>query len=89
MSGLLIDLPVYQSRYTVQALQIKIIIPNPRGHELHFVDERFAPHQVSESAFYLYKVKPGDYVVFDGGFVKDFYSEEKFNLKYQVMGDRL
>jgi hypothetical protein len=40
------QLPRYQSHKQVSALQIKAVVPNPRGFELHFVDKRFAPHEV-------------------------------------------
>lgn len=30
----------------VGALRIKLLVPNPRGVELHFEDERFAPIEV-------------------------------------------
>jgi hypothetical protein len=42
----LLPLPCYQSNEQVPALKIKAVIPNPRGFELHFEDERFAPHEV-------------------------------------------
>lgn len=41
------DLPRYQCIKTVSALRIKAVIPNPRGYELHFEDERYAPHEVA------------------------------------------
>lgn len=43
------QLPRYQCHKQVSALKIKAVIPNPRGFELHFEDERFAPHEVPAS----------------------------------------
>lgn len=46
MNQFLISLPRYQSHKQVSALKIRAVVPNPRGFELHFCDERFAPHEV-------------------------------------------
>ena len=40
------QLPRYQCHKQVSALKIRAVVPNPRGFELHFCDERFAPHEV-------------------------------------------
>lgn len=42
----IIEIPRYQSHKQVQALKIKLAIMNPRGVELHFVDERYCPIQM-------------------------------------------
>lgn len=42
-----IEIPRYQCHKQVQALKIKLVIENPRGIELHFEDERYAPIQMS------------------------------------------
>lgn len=41
------ELPRYRCHKEVWALKIKAVIPNPRGYELHFENERYAPHEVS------------------------------------------
>lgn len=46
MTAFTIPLPRYQCHKQVSALKIKAVVPNPRGVELHFDDERFCPHQV-------------------------------------------
>lgn len=43
------QLPRYQCQKQVSALKIRAVVPNPRGFELHFCDERFAPHEVRSS----------------------------------------
>ena len=43
---MIIEIPVYQWHKRVRALKIKAVVPNPRGVELHFEDERFVPIQV-------------------------------------------
>lgn len=41
------ELPRYQSHHKqVHALKIAHLNANPRGVELHFEDQRYAPHQV-------------------------------------------
>lgn len=57
-----IPLPTYERREQVQALKIKAVVPNPRGYELHFQDQRFCPIQVNEDWAEL-----GDYLV--GGYL--------------------
>lgn len=53
-----LPLPTYQCHKRVQALCIKAVIENPRGYELHFEDERFAPMQVD--AAWIIKQLTGD-----------------------------
>lgn len=44
-----LPIPTYQCHKRVQALKIKAMVPNPRGYELHFEDERFVPMLVDAS----------------------------------------
>lgn len=71
-------LPRYQCHKQVWALQIKAVIPNPRGFELHFVDERFAPHEVPAAWVEKHNPEPtghnggleGGYIVaYDDGYL--------------------
>ena len=57
------ELPRYRCHKDVWALKIKAVIPNPRGFELHFENERYVPHEVSSE--WVVKHKPGS----DGYFV--------------------
>lgn len=59
-------IPTYQCHKQVQALKIKAIIPNPRGVELHFEDERFCPIQFDEEWVNRHFPYPGGYVVWYG-----------------------
>lgn len=61
--------PRYRCHKEVSALKIAHVIPNPRGVELHFVDERFAPHQVDASWAAKHKPAPlGYWVCYDDGY---------------------
>lgn len=54
----------------VGALQIKAVIPSPRGAELHFVDETFVPIQVDAAWVAKHGPVAGDYlVVYDDGYM--------------------
>lgn len=44
--SLLIELPLYKHRRPYRGLKIAAIIPNPRGIELHFENQRYTPIQV-------------------------------------------
>ena len=69
MSGFTIPIPNYWRREQVQALKIKAVIPNPRGFELHFEDERFCPVEVM--ADWMMQILPSDkgYSYLVGGYV--------------------
>lgn len=56
------ELPRYTCSKTVHALQVAHLIQNPRGHELHFVDKGFAPHEVPGD-WAADNIEPGDYFV--------------------------
>ena len=61
--------PRYVCHKQVGALQIKAVIPNPRGFEFHFTDETFVPIQVSSE--WLMKHLPREvlnYEHFVGGY---------------------
>lgn len=60
-----IPLPTYERREQVQALKIAAVVPNPRGYELHFEDQRFCPIQVSSSPGWS-PPSVGTYFVIDG-----------------------
>lgn len=64
------QLPRYQCHKQVSALKIKAVIPNPRGFELHFEDERFAPHEVSASWVAKHRTGPIDsFELLAGGYL--------------------
>lgn len=64
-----IQLPRYQCHKQVWALKIKQIIPNPRGQELHFENERYAPIEVNDDWVNKYSPRAGGYfVVYKGGY---------------------
>lgn len=55
------ELPRYSKQ--VWALKIAAIIPNPRGWELHFEDEGYAPVEVSQDWLAKHDPQPGHYFV--------------------------
>ena len=59
MNPFTVTLPTYQCHKRVQALKIKAVVPNPRGYEMNFEDERFCPIEVSK----MWLGTEGDYVV--------------------------
>ena len=65
MTPFLKPFPRYVCHKQVGALQIKAVIPSPRGAELHFVDETFVPIQVDLAWAVKHAVVAGDYVVVD------------------------
>ena len=56
-----IPLPTYQCHKRVQALKIKAVVPNPRGWELHFDDDRFVPILVSDAWVLNHAPQEGGY----------------------------
>lgn len=70
MTPFLKPFPRYVCYKQVGALQIKAVIPNPRGVELHFVDETFVPIQMDLSWVAEHGPVAGDYlVVYDEGYM--------------------
>lgn len=64
------QLPRYRCHKQVSALKIKAVIPNPRGFELHFEDERFAPHEVPASWVAKHRSGPIDsFELLAGGYL--------------------
>lgn len=69
MNQFLRQLPRYRCHKEVSALKIADIVPNPRGYELHFEDQRFAPHQVPDEWVNRHLPSPGGYfVIYDDGY---------------------
>lgn len=63
------ELPKYQCHKVVQALKIAHLLATPSGVELHFEDQRFAPHLVT--AVWVDQRRPeagGYFVVYDGAY---------------------
>lgn len=70
MTAILKEFPRYRCHKYVGALMIKAIIPNPRGHELHFDDLTFVPMQVDDAWFAKHNPKAGGYLVqYDNGYL--------------------
>lgn len=67
MNPLTRNIPTYQSNKTVQALKIAHLIANPRGIELHFVDQRFVPAQAAAVWVTEHSVMEGGYLLVDEG----------------------
>lgn len=83
--SLLIELPQYQRAQKVGALRIAHIIPNPRGVELHFDDQRYAPIQVSLSWIARHAPEVGGYfMVREDGF-EAFCPEAQFSGEYTAV----
>ena len=51
----------------VSAEKIQCVIPNPRGHEVHFVGDKLVPVQVAEGWVLEFEPRPGDWMVFRTG----------------------
>lgn len=78
-------LPRYQCHKQVSALRIKLVIPSPRGYELHFEDERFCPHEVSAEWFAKhYPMAGGYFVVYDDGYFS-YSPAEAFEAGYTLL----
>jgi len=85
-----IDIPVYQSRACVAALQIKTLLPSPRGYEVHFYDKRFVPIQVSADWVSEYFPMPGGYMIFSNrGGSPTFMHQEIFEVLYSPTGETI
>lgn len=57
------ELPSYQCHDQVSALQIGHIVPTPRGVLLGFVDQGYAPHEVTEDWVNKHAPQPGGYLI--------------------------
>lgn len=78
-----IPLPTYRSHKLVQALKIGAIIPNPRGVELHFEDERFCPIEVDDAWVNKHAPQPGGYfVVYPGDGYRSWSPADAFEAGY-------
>ena len=87
MNQFLRQLPRYRCHKEVSALKIADIVPNPRGYELHFEDQRFAPHQVSEEWVGRHLPSPGGYfVVYEDGY-QSWSPAQAFESGYHLIED--
>lgn len=93
MTAYLRPLPTYIERTAprrVQALKIKAVIPNPRGYELHFEDERFCPTQHQDDPLnsgwvsLQKRVDAGLYLVVWGIFEDAFMDSAEFEARFVV-----
>ena len=66
MTSFTLPIPTYQCHKRVQALKIKAVVPNPRGYELHFEDERFCPVEFAVKGIAFYP-EAGRYLVIPEG----------------------
>ena len=79
------ELPTYQCHKQVQALKIAHLLANPRGIELHFKNEMFAPQEMSAVWIDHHKVMAGGYlVIYDGGYVS-FSPADAFEAGYTLI----
>lgn len=80
----LTEIPQYEPvARPVGALQIKHVIANPRGHELHFEGDRFAPHLMDEVWFSMFEPAVGDWAIYRGNGGVYIVSDEVFQRDYQ------
>lgn len=80
-------LPRYQCHKQVNALQISGIFPNPRGVELHFVDDSVIPFQMSNEWFARHCPHVGGYLVaYDDGYLS-FSPADVFHAGYSRMDE--
>ena len=79
------ELPRYRCHKQVWALQIKYVIANPRGFELHFFNERYAPIEVDAVWVAKHSPAPGGYfVVYDDGY-KSYSPAKAFEEGYSLI----
>lgn len=76
------ELPRYQCHKQVWALKIKAIIPNPRGWELHFEDDGYAPHAVNFEWRAKHDPQPGGYLVLYADGYQSYSPAESFEAGY-------
>lgn len=80
-------LPRYQCHKQVNALQISGIFPNPRGIELHFVDDSVIPFQMTQDWYNKHVPHVGGYLVaYDDGYLS-FSPADVFHAGYSRMDE--
>lgn len=80
-------LPRYQCHKQVNALQISGIFPNPRGVELHFVDDSVIPFQMTQDWYNKHVPHVGGYLVaYDDGYLS-FSPADVFHAGYSRMDE--
>lgn len=80
-------LPRYQCHKQVNALQISGIFPNPRGIELHFVDDSVIPFQMTGDWYNKHAPHVGGYLVaYDDGYLS-FSPADVFHAGYSRMDE--
>lgn len=87
MDGFTREIPLYRSKVHVAALEIKQVIPNPRGFEIYFRDPRFTPMQVSAEWVRDNCPLPGGYMVLGNGLT--FMHREFFDACFEPAGTSL
>lgn len=86
-SQFLKPLPMYRCHKEVAALKIAHVVPNPRGFELHFTDESYAPVEMSEGWMSRHRAQAGGYlVVYEDGY-KSWSPEKAFEAGYSRIPD--
>lgn len=84
----IIELPRYQCHKQVWALKIKAIIPNPRGAELHFENDRYCPFEMPAEWVDKHQPQTGGYlVVYEGGY-RSYSPAEAFESGYVLIDGR-
>ena len=87
--SLLRELPRYSDNklagIEIHALKIKHVIDNPRGFELHFEDERFAPHQVSNDWMTQHAAECGGYIAFESDGNGSYWEAEAFESVFEAV----
>lgn len=84
MTAFTLSIPTYQCHKRVQALRIKAVVPNPRGYELHFEDDRFCPIEVSVKGVESYP-EPGSYMVLKEGRMPTYVDAAAFEAGYTLV----
>lgn len=87
-TSLLIELPLYQHirrNFQTRALKIAHVIPNPRGVELHFENQRYAPIQVSNGWAIEWGPQAGSYYLHAQNGEPMLLSGEYFESKYTLI----
>lgn len=80
------ELPRYQCHKKVWALKIAHLLANPRGVELHFEDQGYAPMQFPAEWIDKHKVEAGGYFVwYDDGY-KSYSPAAAFEAGYTLIG---
>lgn len=79
------ELPTYQSNKTVQALKIAHLVANPRGVELHFEDQRYAPAQIDALWVTTHNVTEGGYLIIGDHGYPSFSPAAAFEATYMLV----